>query len=662
MKAKRLTALALAALMAASTTSVALASERVDADLDFVNDGYYKYNSDTNRLESAKRDEFQPGDDVYLRLVEDSSDTFTNKKTYNAYADWTIGDSWVKDIDVVYRKGEITTPGSSTTKYVIKDLTDDFASLNGTELTANTVEALKAVVEGSGVYTTKVNGLVESKYKATFYTVDGESPEHYYKESEKNAAYEKAVDLAVDAVTVVKDSYGTVDGVPYKGASLPSNISKKDSPSGYIVDGVYYDTLKDAMAKVNGWYVYNSTNFSGKTLYDDTSSEYGTAKKNGSTPLPQSDDVFVNVSPAEFDNTQGDIKFIKTTCLRENVVAAVGSGIEAPSATVYCDTSAGNKVVTVKESVGEAYFKQQDSTFLADATQKATAGEKLGTVKSDEYYKDGSGNKTDRIGAEAAAKAEVNATLNLTTANIDSQVTTGPSTSSTQYEYWVKITTKDSATTKDIDVVGSIWVGTSKSSAKKEKDGSEDKFRADFTLTNSDPGNDDYDEATDYVPIEPGERAVVSFADDASDEFEVEFGDDAYFVFNARGQGKLNLAYNTKYNKDFAYDYDDANIDFINFEGEPTTNRTGTLYIYADEDSYIYEVTSKGAKKINGAYYDDDEEAWVIRTRNLTSYAISDKKLKTVDQMDNGSSSNSSNKPDSNNKPGNGKPNPDTGR
>ena len=119
MKAKRLTALALAALMAASTTSVALASERVDADLDFANDGYYKYNSDTNRLESAKRDEFQPGDDVYLRLVEDSSDTFTNKKTYNAYADWTIGDSWVKDIDVVYRKGDITTSTSTKNYYTI---------------------------------------------------------------------------------------------------------------------------------------------------------------------------------------------------------------------------------------------------------------------------------------------------------------------------------------------------------------------------------------------------------------------------------------------------------------------------------------------------------------------------------------------------------------
>ena len=55
MKAKRLTALALAALMAASTTSVALAI-RVDDDLVFADDGYYKYNSDTNRIESVDRE------------------------------------------------------------------------------------------------------------------------------------------------------------------------------------------------------------------------------------------------------------------------------------------------------------------------------------------------------------------------------------------------------------------------------------------------------------------------------------------------------------------------------------------------------------------------------------------------------------------------------
>lgn len=209
-----------------------------------------------------------------------------------------------------------------------------------------------------------------------------------------------------------------------------------------------------------------------------------------------------------------------------------------------------------------------------------------------------------------------------------------------------------------------MYTGTNKNSAK---DG--DSFRLEVTLSNQSNNSgdkNDYKDATDYVTIEDGERAIVSFADDASDEFEVEFGDDARFVFNARGQSKLNLAYNTKYDKDFAYDYDDANIDFLTFEGEPTTNRTGTLYIYADEDSYIYEVTPRGAKKINGAKYNHDEEAWEIRTRHLTSYAISDKKLKTVDQMENSSSSNSSNKPGNNkpgsNKPGNNndKPNPDT--
>ena len=41
MKAKRLTALALATLMAASTTSVALAGEKVSNDLDFAKDGKY---------------------------------------------------------------------------------------------------------------------------------------------------------------------------------------------------------------------------------------------------------------------------------------------------------------------------------------------------------------------------------------------------------------------------------------------------------------------------------------------------------------------------------------------------------------------------------------------------------------------------------------------
>ena len=650
MKAKRLTALALAALMAASTTSVALASERVDADLDFVNDGYYKYNSDTNRLESAKRDEFQPGDDVYLRLKEDPSDTFSNKKTYNAYADWTIGDSWVKDIDVVYRKGDVITSTSTKNYYSITGVGTLLGwNVSSTE-TTKSQEDLKTELKNNEKYKKAISDYKAANYHANQSGYASKSGTTFY------------ADLQAAQITESnKDS-----GISYNGkyyATLEEAGLGEFVENSYVMENHYYADIQAVLTNGLQMTEYKvATPDAGDEFYikeSDVTYGYGiaaTESKDETTAKASEKLSGVEVIRVK----KGDqLYWLK----KDNAIAFVNTVFSKTleNGSTYSGTNYWNKTtfdLVAKTSApawnGVVYtYNGVSYTSKTDALDAAGIREYTGYVNKD---------KTNTVAdneVETQAAAVVNADLDKSVKYETKNVTnTQP-----QYEYWVKITTKDSATTKDIDVVGSVWVGTSKSSAKKEKDGSEDKFRADFTLTNSDPGNDDYDEATDYVSIEPGERAVVSFADDASDEFEVEFGDDARFVFNARGQGKLNLAYNTKYNKDFAYDYDDANIDFINFEGEPTTNRTGTLYIYADEDSYIYEVTSKGAKKINGAYYDDDEEAWVIRTRNLTSYAISDKKLKTVDQMDNGSSSNSSNKPDSsNNKPGNGKPNPDTGR
>ena len=73
--------------------------------------------------------------------------------------------------------------------------------------------------------------------------------------------------------------------------------------------------------------------------------------------------------------------------------------------------------------------------------------------------------------------------------------------------------------------------------------------------------------------------------------------------------------------------YDYANIDFVNFEFEPSFNKNGTACIYADEDAYIYEVTADGAKEIKGLKWDEDYEAWTFKTRTLGSYAISDVEL-----------------------------------
>lgn len=653
MKAKRLTALALAALMAVSTTSVALAGERVDADLDFVNDGYYKYNSDTNRLESAKRDEFQPGDDVYIRLKEDPNDKFTSKKTYNAYADWTIGDSWVKDIDVVYRKGDVITSTSTENYYSITGVGTLLGWNVSSTKTAKTQDNLKNQLRLDSHFTDAVSKYVTDNYP----TKSG------YKLTTDGTFKEQLSDFGITS--------GSKSGFFYKD-NFYTNASKAgleaiSESNTYRTDKLYFASLTDALT------YFGFSDYTESPVDTAVYVEASISGNWGKASISQGDTYTQTANTAglsDFATVKlGDqLYWVKKANVVEFINAVGSASLQAVSggeaSTYYYDknTAANNKgvgydlvkVADANPSEMTVYtYGGKDYKTEAEAKTAANVEDYNGPVEV------AKGKVIDAGAANTAATAAVNADLDKSVKYETKNVTnTQP-----QYEYWVKITTKDSATTKDIDIVGSIWVGTSKSSAKKEKDGSEDKFRADFTLTNSDPGNDDYDEATDYVSIEPGERAVVSFADDASDEFEVEFGDDARFVFNARGQGKLNLAYNTKYDRDFAYDYDDANIDFINFEGEPTTNRTGTLYIYADEDSYIYEVTSKGAKKINGAYYDDDEEAWVIRTRNLTSYAISDKKLKTVDQMDNGSSSNSSNKPDSsNNKPGNGKPNPDTGR
>lgn len=645
MKAKRLTALALAALMAASTTSVALAGERVDADLDFANDGYYKYNSDTNRLESAKRDEFQPGDDVYLRLVEDSSDTFTNKKTYNAYADWTIGDSWVKDIDVVYRKGDITTSTSTTYDWTFNGGSSGVLAgwtASGTGLASQDNSAVKTALKGKPEFSQYVDKYINDNYikiPAADNAWTDNQGRYWLNEANAKAGNGITGDIDTWSLQGDEDQYSSKEEL-ITGENLELI---KNSDFVYNKQAVH-KTLEDLIKSLSG----QST----KSIWIQDSSTFGKDFKESSGVVGYSNEITAYVF--EID---GQKYFVKSD--------AVGS--------VTYDNLTGLGITTIEkgDKYSTDYFNNQSGVFVADATIEHTqknveaqmAEKGVQQVVGDKYLNKG-GKEGDKFVTENVETTATNAVTSAIDSADSSIVWKSNTVTNTQpqYEYWVKITTKDSATTKDIDIVGSIWVGTSKSSAKKEKDGSEDKFRADFTLTNSDPGNDDYDEATDYVSIEPGERAVVSFADDASDEFEVEFGDDARFVFNARGQGKLNLAYNTKYDRDFAYDYDDANIDFINFEGEPTTNRTGTLYIYADEDSYIYEVTSKGAKKINGAYYDDDEEAWVIRTRNLTSYAISDKKLKTVDQMNNGSSSSS--KPGSNSGSGsnNGKPNPDTGR
>ena len=211
------------------------------------------------------------------------------------------------------------------------------------------------------------------------------------------------------------------------------------------------------------------------------------------------------------------------------------------------------------------------------------------------------------------------------------------------YRYVVVFTTpEDNDSNPYYDVAGSIKVGTSSSKANKTTG-----YPLDVTIAK------DYIKEFDGDFVTYDNGAVVKFEKDLG-EIDIDFGDEAMFTVDATGQGRLNLIWNTDFNKEFAADYDYANIDFLTFVGEPSFNKTGVMYIYAPEDSFIYEVTEDGAKAIN-ATWDEDYEAWTFRTRTLGSYAISDVELdeKTVtDDKDDSSSTTE----DGNKK------NPDTGR
>ena len=215
----------------------------------------------------------------------------------------------------------------------------------------------------------------------------------------------------------------------------------------------------------------------------------------------------------------------------------------------------------------------------------------------------------------------------------------------TEYVYAVTFTLPEAAEIKTSDLAGSISVYRSSSQLK---DDYEDKELVTLNF-GSEYGykEEKYNAVVDWDKVE-----VVDFKGVDGEETLV-FGDFEFEV-DVTGQGKLNLKWNQDFNKEFAAMYDYANIDFVNFVKTPSFNKNGVVYIYADEDAYIYEVTADGAKEIKGLKWDEDYEAWTFKTRTLKSYAISDVELteKTVTE----------DKDDASSTTDGGKENPDTGR
>ena len=224
----------------------------------------------------------------------------------------------------------------------------------------------------------------------------------------------------------------------------------------------------------------------------------------------------------------------------------------------------------------------------------------------------------------------------------------------TDYKYVAQINTKASYSTKEVDLNGTVKVVKKTSSNSSSASSVEVNAVVAYERAN-----------VDGASLEVSKDAPVVTFDDVDGEVELTFGNNFTFIVNAKNQDELFLGYTEKPVSSIIDQNEDASIDFITFSSKPSFNRIGEFYIYADEDSYIYEVTENGLKKLN-AKYDEDSSAYVFETRTLTSYAISDMELSyngsAVEDDSSSSSSSSSNGGSSNGGSTTTKPsNPNTG-
>ncbi len=245
-----------------------------------------------------------------------------------------------------------------------------------------------------------------------------------------------------------------------------------------------------------------------------------------------------------------------------------------------------------------------------------------------------------------------------------------PSARKSEYKYMAVITLKDSTSTKVADLAGDIRVGKTLTAAKNDAEAG-NKFELDLEVKHfSEEAGSSANDSITVVCDKYNENHVLEIEDDA-DVTDIEFGNGgelALFTVNLDGQSDVNVGYSTKFDADIAAKYPEANLEFIKWTASPVFNRTGDLYIYADEDTFLYEVTADGLKEVKKAEYDEDYGAHYLRTRKLGSYVVSDIELDLAASSEASSSGTSSSNPSTGGTTGTttGNPgdkyNPNTGR
>ena len=616
MKTKKITALVLAALMAAGTTATAFADSDVvnrGGDLDdkrplTFNDETIYENEDGVLTPST---DFRPGDTLYIRLDELNANgdkkIEDEKDDMKVYADWKVGKDAVESVDIVYKKGNYPTSMEETTfTYTVDGVP---FKIEGKDIQHDLNSAIKAQLTE---YQQKNPDFLKdeiaaelARFEAKLYVVSGT----YYADAEealKAAGWKKAI--------------GQINDGSVKGYSSVVELVKGAGGDNSDATNKYYDQADDKTAGFGS---------------------YLTSDNNTQGPLTSNCYLFTSST-----------KFIDVS-VNDTIAKIIGTGV----------------ITGVEDLNGAAYYVKNEGDTpksVEDALAQAVDTDKNISVV-DGYVVGDEMTQPEDAKAMAVASIIANEVVNVNT--------TVDRTYKNNYTYWVEIKTKEDDTTKVLDLAGVLRIGSTKNKAEDVANA----FQLDTSLDNRVYDSGAYVTVEDEWTFAPDSRSVVKFSDDAEDVV-LYFGENeaAWFEFDARGQSALNLEFTFDFNKEIADLFPEANIDFLTFTSKPATNRTGDLYIVADEDTYLYEVTDDGVKtvaylpaggtgsaavsaalgvkNINGAEYDEKEGAWHIRTRKLGAYAISDTELDTSRTLDGDESSSESGNTDGS------KPNPSTGR
>ena len=290
-----------------------------------------------------------------------------------------------------------------------------------------------------------------------------------------------------------------------------------------------------------------------------------------------------------------------------NAVSAAQAESDTAAAAVSAATAAKNEAETAK-------------------TEAQTALDTL--LASDMIYV----YESDAVdGVKIKSKWDMNSNL-IDSVELTKKKVTGE-TLSQKYIYFIEVDLKENVSVTAADISGTIQL-------RKSGEFDYDEMELDVNIELAYETSADSEITEDLKIFKEGH----GFEYGDNEEFTFECDEETYFEVNTNGQGKILLSATSDFDNNVATIYPNANLDFFYGNGG-SFNRIGTLYLHAEPGSYLYQLKEDGRLVEVDAEYDEYDENFVIKTRTLGKYVISDIKLPLLDSpiVNGGSNNNNSN-------------------